>query len=75
MEDRIMNKLNNAEQLEILGSELLTCDPYCFMPYRSVEDFNEKEAGRMIQEQKPDESFFGENIKEATTVLKDMFKR
>ena len=69
-----INNSNTVGQSEIFVSKILTCDPYCFMPYKSIEDFNEKEAGDIVQEQKFDDPFFGENIKEAKTVLKSIFK-
>ncbi len=74
-----MNNFNsqdaNANQSENFNIYLSSGYVIGYLPYKSIEDFNIKEAGKEHVEEIKEEPFFGENIREAKAVLKGMFKK
>ncbi len=65
----------NANQQENFNLYLSSGYITNYLPYKSIEDFNIKETGEGSVEKIEKEPFFGENIKEAKTVIKDILKR
>ena len=66
---------NDANQSESFNLYLTSGYLIGYLPYKSIEDFNIKEAGKGHTEEINEEPFFGENIKEAKTVIKGILKR
>ena len=65
----------NASQSENFNLHLSSGYVIGYLPYTSIEDFNIKEAGKGQAEEINEEPFFGENIKEAKTVIKGIFSK
>ena len=65
----------NASQPEHFNLYLSSGYVIGYLPYTSIEDFNIKEAGKEHTEEINEEPFFGENIKEAKTVIKGIFSK
>jgi hypothetical protein len=71
--EKIINEYADAGQDRFFDINFSSCAPYCVLPYETIEDFNITEVGSSDLEQGSDEPFFGENIREAKAVLKDIF--
>ncbi len=73
--DDFPSKYANANQSDTFDINLSSGYLSGYFLYKSIEHFNAKETGSETLDQAVDEPFFGENIREAKAVLKDIFKK